>query len=58
MSMRHITIHNLDCDNRPDDEEVEEMVFELVHSYICRPRSIILAVVSALSDRGQYLNST
>ncbi|CZT52877.1 hypothetical protein WAI453_006455 [Rhynchosporium graminicola] len=34
-----------------DDEDVEEVVSELVQSYMRRPRTIILAVVSALSDR-------
>ena len=34
-----------------DDEDVEEVVSELVHSYMRRPRTIILAVVSALNDR-------
>lgn len=34
-----------------DDEDVEEVVSELVYSYMRRPRTIILAVVSALSDR-------
>lgn len=34
-----------------DDEDVEEVVSELVYSYMRRPRTIILAVVSALNDR-------
>ncbi|KAF7949092.1 hypothetical protein EAE96_008263 [Botrytis aclada] len=34
-----------------DDENVEEVVSELVYSYMRRPRTIILAVVSALNDR-------
>ena len=34
-----------------DDEDVEEVVSELVDSYMRRPRTIILAVVSAMSDR-------
>lgn len=34
-----------------DDEGVEEVVSELVHSYMRRPRTIILAVVSTLNDR-------
>ncbi|KAG9242207.1 P-loop containing nucleoside triphosphate hydrolase protein [Calycina marina] len=34
-----------------DDETVEEVVSELVYSYMRRPRTIILAVVSALNDR-------
>ena len=34
-----------------DDEDVEKVVSELVHSYMRRPRTIILAVVSALSHR-------
>ncbi|RDL37477.1 uncharacterized protein BP5553_04910 [Venustampulla echinocandica] len=33
-----------------DDEDVDEVVSELVHSYMRRPRTIILAVVSALND--------
>ncbi|TGO89303.1 hypothetical protein BPOR_0115g00080 [Botrytis porri] len=34
-----------------NDENVEEVVSELVYSYMRRPRTIILAVVSALNDR-------
>lgn len=34
-----------------DDEDVEEVVSELVESYMRRPRTIILAVVSAMNDR-------
>ncbi|KAM0134335.1 hypothetical protein ACHAO1_005730 [Botrytis cinerea] len=34
-----------------DEENVEEVVSELVYSYMRRPRTIILAVVSALNDR-------
>lgn len=34
-----------------DDEDVEEVVSELVHLYMRRPRIIILAVVFALNDR-------
>ncbi|KAH9205431.1 P-loop containing nucleoside triphosphate hydrolase protein [Leptodontidium sp. 2 PMI_412] len=34
-----------------DDEDVEEVVSELVYSYMRRPRTIVLAVVSALNDR-------
>lgn len=34
-----------------DDEDVEEVVSEPVHSYMRRPRTIILAMVSALNDR-------
>ncbi|KAG9246896.1 P-loop containing nucleoside triphosphate hydrolase protein [Calycina marina] len=34
-----------------DDGNVEEVVSEIVYSYMRRPRTIILAVVSALNDR-------
>lgn len=34
-----------------DEEDVEEVVSELVHSYMRRSRTIILAVVSASNDR-------
>jgi hypothetical protein len=35
----------------PKNDDVEEVVSELVYSYMRRPRMIILAVVSALNDR-------
>ncbi|CZS92502.1 related to interferon-induced GTP-binding protein Mx [Rhynchosporium agropyri] len=52
----HLTIVDLPGlihakNDNEDDEDVEEVVSELVHSYMRRPRTIILAVVSALNDR-------